>query len=225
MLTLSKHKQTIRFDTLSKLQRWKISQTNRKLFTQTVRQSDRQTDRQTDRYPAASCGPVYVDSADWFHTEECETLNGRTGFHPETLYAHESSAHTHRRRERVSKEFAHFFCSFSDTSQYPARINILFNMVFLQKVFFKSFAKVLEAQLLFLSHWEMLDLSIIDLLPHPPPLTIESAIHTKMANGGVEEISERFSHTSSDQIRSLLCNKKTDILESNFYLFLRLLAC
>lgn len=69
--------------------------------------TDRQTDRQADRYPAASCGPVCVDSADWFHTAECGTLNGQTGSHPKTLYAHESSVHTHRGRERLSKECAH----------------------------------------------------------------------------------------------------------------------
>lgn len=60
-----------------------------------------QTDREReDRYPAASCGPVYVGSVDWFHTEGCETLNGQTGSHPEMLYAHESSAHTHTDGER-----------------------------------------------------------------------------------------------------------------------------
>lgn len=44
---------------------------------------------------------------DWFHTAECGTLNGQTGSHPETLYAHESSAHTQteRERERLNKEF------------------------------------------------------------------------------------------------------------------------
>ena len=71
-------------------------------------QTNRTTDRQRDTYPVVSCGPVCADSADWFHIAECETLNGQTGSHPEKLYAHGSSAHTHRCRGRRIKEFAHF---------------------------------------------------------------------------------------------------------------------